>query len=101
MPRRRIHQVGDQVVTAADIRQWMQSVGSRISPLRFHEYVRDFGVVEKIARAKSAGEFKTIVDQASRDAGVKVRAARKPGVLTRVRLLPAANEPAFTAACAC
>jgi hypothetical protein len=95
VPRKRVFQIHGQVITAAEVRQWMQSVGARVPENRRAEYVRQFAVVEKIARAKVAGDFLDQVQEAARRAGVKVRAARRPGTLARVRSLPACNEPRF------
>ena len=84
-----------QVVTSADIRQWLQSVAVNIPARNHWSYVRNYRVVEKIARAKAAGEFETLIDQAANRAGIKVRAPRKMGVLARLRVLPAANDDRF------
>ena len=95
MPRKRTHHILGQVVTSADIRQWCQSVGARVSAADHAQYVARWGVLEKIARAKARGDFLDLVRDAAERAGVRVRAARRPGVLARLRALPAANDPRF------
>lgn len=97
MPRKRVFTVGDQVVTQADIRRWMQSVGSRVSAERKWQYVKQYDVVGKIAAAKAGGYFDAVIKSAAHQAGVNVRAARKPGILARVRLLRAANDTSYEA----
>lgn len=97
MPRRRNWFIGDQVVTSADVRRWMQPVAHRITKANWPRYAENYQVPQKIARLKAAGQLEAVISEAARDAGVAVRAARTPGTSARVRLLCAANEPAFSA----
>ena len=95
MPRPLQWLVSGQVVTRADIRQWVQSVGARVSPSKHWQYVREFGVIEKIAREKAAGSFEKTILTAADMAGVRVRKPRRPGALARFRVLQASNDPRF------
>lgn len=95
MPRPTQWEMFGQVVTRADVRRWCQSVGSRVAPRNHWQYVRDWGVIEKIARAKQRGVFEETVDQAAAYSGVTVRKPRNPGVLARCRVLLASNDPRF------
>lgn len=95
MPRRRQWLIDGQAVTASDIRRWMQSVGARIPERNLWDYVKQYDVPGKIAAAKARGEFDQVVHQAAQFAGVKVRAARRPGALAQLAGRPAANDPSY------
>lgn len=97
MPRRTTWHIGAQVVTRADVRQWMQSVAARIPARSWWAYVREWDVPAKIAREKAAGTFADTVTEAAACAGVRVRAARRPGRIARLRAAwpEAANDDAI------
>jgi hypothetical protein len=98
MPRKRRWLFEGQEVTRADVRRWMASVGSRCPDLYYWGYVKDYEVIRKIARAKTDGTFEQIVaSEAQRLGAGKVRAARSPSTIQRVRRAwpGAANDSAF------
>ena len=97
MPRARRWVVDGVEVTRADVRRWMQSVGHRIPERSWTRYTEDYQVPAKIARLKVLGIFDQVVAQDAQRAGVKVRAARRPGPVARLRAgwPHAANAPTW------
>lgn len=86
MPRKRYWLLDGQEVTRADVRRWMASVGARCPDRLYWDYVRDYSVISKIARAKAEGTFEDIVRiEADRLGAGLVRAARSPSTIQRVR----------------
>ena len=91
MPRKRDWIIDGVAVSRADVRRWMQSVGHRVPPSYYWDYVRDWDVPGKILAAKRRGVFEAVIGAEAARAGVQVRAARRPGPLARLRGVPAAN----------
>jgi len=99
MPRKRKWVIDGVEVNMSDVRRWMQSVAWRTPTRNYWSYIKLWDVPGKIARAKARGTFERTIAEAARDAGVKVRAAKRPNKnqsLRHWRLRAAANDSTFS-----
>ncbi|CAN5343920.1 hypothetical protein BH11PSE9_BH11PSE9_21040 [soil metagenome] len=59
-------------VLRGDVARWMATVGSRCPRGEEQRYVRDYRVVEKIAKLKAAGALESVMVKAASQMGVAV-----------------------------
>jgi hypothetical protein len=95
MPKKRKWEIGGQIVTTGDIRRYMVAVVPNVAERYWSEYVRGWGVVARIAKYKSLGTFEAFLQQEALRRGVKLRKARSPNRIHRLRQCwpQAANDP--------
>ena len=94
MPRKRKWEFGDVTVTIGDVHRWLVVVAPAVSERYWPQYIQLWNVPAKIAKYKSLGTFDAFLQQEALRRGIKLRKARAPNRIHRLRQCwpQAANE---------